>query len=80
MRIGIIASHYNLNAEARNIVGIVPESEYVPVRDLFGYLSVASRRLNHIANKNILAVSNFSNQYFNRFIASARESPFSRAK
>jgi glycosyltransferase involved in cell wall biosynthesis len=64
MRIGIVASRYNMNSEARNVVSIVPEVEYVRVRDLFGYLSVVSRRLNQITHKDILTVSNFSNQFY----------------
>ena len=64
MKIGIVASRYNLTSEARNVVGIVPDAEYVRVRDLFGYLSAASKRMNHMMHREIFAVSHFTNQFY----------------
>jgi glycosyltransferase involved in cell wall biosynthesis len=64
MKIGIVASRFDLYPYTRNIVGIVPEAEYVRVRDLFGYLSVAARRMSRITRREVMAGSDLNNQFF----------------
>ena len=64
MKIGIVASRYDLYPYTRNIVSIVPEAEYLRVKDLYGYFNVAFRRLNQATHREIVSISDLNNQFY----------------
>ena len=64
MKIGIVASRFDLYPYTRNIVGIVPEAEYIRARDLFGYIASVSRKMSQITHREIIAGSDLNNQFY----------------
>ncbi len=64
MRVGILDYRFGYYPYVRNILDIVPEVEYLPVKDIFSVLNRTSQRVNRFARQDFIPTFNLNNQFF----------------
>ncbi len=64
MKVGILDSRFKVFSYTRNLIGVVPDVEYMGVKDLFGRLELGVRRLNQIAHRELISPRDLSNQFY----------------
>jgi glycosyltransferase involved in cell wall biosynthesis len=63
LNIGIVKYRYEHYSTARNIVGVVPEAEYIKVNDNIAGLNWAARRINRMAGRELISIFDSNNQF-----------------
>lgn len=63
VKIGVPYYRLDYYTNKRNIVGILPEANYVPVRDLFSYRRALALRLNRLIGKPLIPTFDLNNQF-----------------
>ena len=63
MKIGVPAYRFDYYTNKRNIIGILPEATYVPVRDLFSIRRRWALRFNRLVGKPLIPIFDLNNQF-----------------
>ena len=62
-KIGVVGYRFSHYSPIRNIIGVVPEAEYIPVKDVISTFNGTARRLNLLARRNLLSTFDSNNQF-----------------
>ncbi len=63
MKVGVLAYRFEYYTYTRTLVGIVPDVEYIKVRDLYTFLTLAARRINSAARRQLINHFDLNNQF-----------------
>lgn len=63
MKIGIVSYRMDYYINQRLMVGKLPEAQYVPVRDWYGFLRRLANKLNRTVGKPLIPIFNLNNQF-----------------
>jgi hypothetical protein len=63
MKIGIVSYRMDYYINQRLMVGKLPEAQYVPVRDWYGFLRRLANKLNRTVGKPLITIFNLNNQF-----------------
>jgi len=63
VKIGVPAYRFDYYTNKRNIIGILPEATYVPVRDLFSIRRRWALRFNRLVGKPLIPIFDLNNQF-----------------